>query len=214
MFSLAKDAARATFRIAKEVGGPKAMQLPTLAFMNHGAEEIPLHRIIGLTITRAVAEDADGHILGAMRMVQSEIDAKAVVAPVDVAGNAMCVGEIICKSFGKQRRRAGREDPHPALSRRSGRGFIYLFLIRRRELLCVIEVRKQQIPAAGGLALGNWRKIRVNLRRDGSDQVHFLAGASDQDIEAPPAAGGAEGAESFIKPAGFVGAVGGADDDV
>src|SRR5690606_21558105 len=58
------------------------------------------------------------------------------------------------------------------------------------------------------------REGAVGLGRDGGDEVHLLAGAGDEDVEAAPAAGHAEGAEASVEASLGVRAVGGGDDDV
>src|SRR5438045_8813397 len=85
---------RRSLRITEEVRRPQTVQFPALRFMNQRAEEVPFHRIVGLRITCAVAENSQGDIIGSLRMVQCEIDAEAFVAPVDVGGGFVSLTEM------------------------------------------------------------------------------------------------------------------------
>src|SRR4051812_16945926 len=75
-----------TSRVAEEMGGPDAVELPALGFVNAGAEDVPFDGIFGTGEASHVAEDADGHILGTLGMEHSQVDSKAVVAPMYFAG--------------------------------------------------------------------------------------------------------------------------------
>src|SRR5437870_8583703 len=122
MLGLAKDAMGATIGMPEEVGGPEAMKFPPLAFVNGRAEQVPFHRIVGLTIAGTVAENSNRDLFRPLRMVQGQIDAKAVVAPMNIRANPVFLSQMIGEGFGEERGRAGGKNPHPRLWRTTGRG--------------------------------------------------------------------------------------------
>ncbi len=102
-FNVAHDQVDRALRVAEEMWRPQPMQMPPLALMHRGAKHIPLDRIMGLIVLSKVAEDADGHVLGPIRMVQRQIDPEALVAPVHVAGHVACVDQAMPERMAEQR---------------------------------------------------------------------------------------------------------------
>ena len=95
---------------------PQAMQLPAMALQNRRAKYIPLDWIGGLRESRAVAEHADGHIIGSLWMLQRQIDTKAIIAPEHIRAGFLRIEKITPETLGKSRMdNASDEDSTSAL---------------------------------------------------------------------------------------------------
>ena len=89
LIRLAHDRARAAAGIAEKVWRPQSMQLPALAFVDRGSEDVPFDRVFRLREARRVANHAQRNIFGMKRMMQRDVDAEPIVAPVHVASDVM-----------------------------------------------------------------------------------------------------------------------------
>lgn len=69
--------------VAEEGGAPMAVQVPALGFQNERAELFPRDGIGGLAVAVEIREHADGYVLRKPRIRERNIDAEAVVAPVN-----------------------------------------------------------------------------------------------------------------------------------
>src|SRR5262245_11302414 len=100
------------------MGRPEAVQLPALALQNRSAEQVPFQWVFRLGEADAVAEDADGHIVGVAGMVEGQVHAEAVVAPVNVAAYAVLPRQLVGKRHGENRGRTAGANTDDRLPRR------------------------------------------------------------------------------------------------
>jgi len=65
------------------------VEAPALGFEDAGAEDVPLGGVLGGGEAGDVAEDAERQLAGALGVVQRDVHAEAVVAPVNVRAEAV-----------------------------------------------------------------------------------------------------------------------------
>ncbi len=200
--------------VAEEVGRPDPAQFPALLPEECGPELFPGDGIGSAGIAVEVGKDTGCRVGGIGVGDQGDVDAEAVIAPVDRGRPGVAGGEGLAQGDGEGGRVAGGLDVAGG-GDRSGRG---MFggrgegLMLEGDIPGMAQVGVKVMTAGDGAFDG--AVVEVFFLGDGSEDMDAFAGAGDEHVEASLTTGAGECSEIAFEPSVGSGTERGGEDEM